>query len=149
MTALASKSRLALSSCAAWVLHRNRSSPCSSRRAISALHFARDEKTARWQIRGSSPQSSIYGSIICTISSPGRKPLAGSLQPAADRLLTDSSGTCSSFLDVARTMAFMMGKGYHAARRHWWFNCSCCALTHRDSTKVGREPGFVQQRRGV
>jgi hypothetical protein len=35
-------------------------------------------------------------------------------------------------------MAFMMGKGYHTAPRHWWFNCACCALTHRDSAKVGR-----------
>jgi hypothetical protein len=69
MTALASKSRLAPSSCAAWILHRNCSSPCSSRRTISALHFARDEKTARRQIFGSSPLSSIYGSIICTITS--------------------------------------------------------------------------------
>jgi hypothetical protein len=46
-----------------------------------------------------------------------------------------SSGTCSSFLDVTRTMAFMMGKGYHTAPRHWWFNRSCCALTHRDSIR--------------
>jgi hypothetical protein len=48
-----------------------------------------------------------------------------------------SSGTCSSFLDVTRTMAFMMGKGYHTAPRNRWFNCSCCTLTHRDSAKVG------------
>ena len=69
MTALASKSRFVFSSCAAWILHRYRSSPCSSRRTISALNFARDEKTASWQSRVSSPSSSTYGSIICIITS--------------------------------------------------------------------------------